>query len=74
MRSSTMPVSGCACPQKYRKLAFSSSSSNSSSPLEKFFPLDAAAAEAIGWLRLMQIWQSTQAQDRDTGSRASNPL
>src|SRR5580692_10260510 len=30
-----MPVSGCACPQKYWKLAFSSSSRNASSALEK---------------------------------------
>src|ERR1700691_4844245 len=34
-RSCTMPVSGCACPQKYWKLAFSSSSRNASSALEK---------------------------------------
>src|SRR5271163_3263036 len=30
-----MPVSGCACPQKYWKLAFSSSSRNASSAVEK---------------------------------------
>src|SRR5580658_2074675 len=38
-----MPVSGCACPQKYWKLAFSSSSRNASSALEKGALAGAAA-------------------------------
>src|SRR5271169_2177136 len=62
-----MPVSGCACLQKYWKLAFSSSSRNASSEAEKDVPVGGTAdgvvcfCNARGADRALKCASGTQA-------------